>query len=88
MAFAFEKLLVYQKALDFADKVCTHTEYFERGYGFLVDQLNRAALSISANTAEGNGRFTKADRRNFFGIAAGPSRNAFPCSSWPVAEVC
>ena len=65
MAFAFEKLLVYQKAVDFADKVCTHTEYFKRGYGFLVDQLNRAALSISANTAEGNGRFTKADRRNF-----------------------
>jgi hypothetical protein len=58
VAFDFEKLLVYQKALDFADQVCTHTERFQRGYGFLVDQLNRAALSISANIAEGNGRFT------------------------------
>ncbi|WP_010583714.1 four helix bundle protein, partial [Schlesneria paludicola] len=69
MAFAFEKLLVYQKAVDFADSICQHTEAFPRGYGFLSDQLNRAALSIAANIAEGNGRFTKPDRRNFFGIA-------------------
>ena len=27
--------------------------------------------SIAANIAEGNGRFTKADRRNFFAIARG-----------------
>ena len=49
VAFSFEKLLVYQKAIDFADRVCTHSERFPRGYGFLVDQLNRAALSIAAN---------------------------------------
>jgi hypothetical protein len=50
----FEKLLVYQKAVDFADQVCTRTEQFARGYGILVDQLDRAALPISANLAEGN----------------------------------
>ena len=71
MTFQFEKLLVYQKSINFADEVCTATEQFPRGYGFLVDQLNRAALSISANIAEGNGRFTKADRKNFFIIARG-----------------
>jgi hypothetical protein len=71
MAFSFEKLLVYQKAVDFADIICDQTEQFERGYGFLADQLNRAALSISNNIAEGNGRFTKADRRHFFGISRG-----------------
>jgi hypothetical protein len=69
MAFAFEKLLVYQKAVDFADQVCARSESFPRGYGFLSDQLNRASLSIAANIAEGNGRFTKPDRKNFFGIA-------------------
>jgi four helix bundle protein len=62
MAFTFEKLIVYQKAIDFADRVCQHTEQFPRGYGFLVDQLNRAALSIATNIAEGNVRFTKPDR--------------------------
>lgn len=58
MAFAFEKLEVYQKAVSFADRVCQATDAFSRGYGFLSDQLNRAALSIAANIAEGNRRFT------------------------------
>lgn len=62
MAFAFEKLQVYQKSVIFADNICTMTKDFPRGYYFLGDQLNRAALSISANIAEGNGRFTKPDR--------------------------
>ncbi len=78
MAFSFEKLLVYQKAVDFADAICSATESFPRGYGFLVDQLNRASLSIAANIAEGNGRFTKADRRNFFGIARGSVQECVP----------
>ena len=76
--FQFEKLLVYQKSLDFADEVCSATEQFNRGYGFLVDQLNRAALSISANIAEGNGRFTQADRKNFFIIARGSVQECVP----------
>jgi four helix bundle protein len=78
MPFAFEKLLVYQNAIDFANAVCTATRDFPRGYYFLVDQLNRAALSIAANIAEGNGRFTKADRRNFFGIARGSVQECMP----------
>lgn len=69
MSFTFEKLLVYQKAIDFADHVCQLTESFPSRYNFLVDQLNRASLSIAANIAEGNGRFTVPDRRNFFDIA-------------------
>lgn len=78
MPFAFEKLHVYQKAITFADQVCTLTRSFPRGYFFLADQLNRAALSIAANIAEGNGRFTKADRRNFFGIARGSVQECVP----------
>jgi four helix bundle protein len=78
MAFAFEKLVVYQKSVDFADEFCSQTEQFPRGYGFLVGQLNRAALSIAANNAEGNGRFTIPDRRNFFGIAPGSVQECVP----------
>ena len=78
MPFTFEKLHVYQKAVTFADEACTLTRTFPRGYFFLADQLNRAALSIAANIAEGNGRFTKADRRNFFGIARGSVQECVP----------
>lgn len=78
MAFMFERLEVYQKAVDFADEVVALTEGFPRGYGFLVDQLNRAALSIATNLAEGNGRFTKPDRRNFFTIARGSAQECIP----------
>ncbi|MFM7865392.1 MAG: four helix bundle protein [Planctomycetaceae bacterium] len=78
MAFAFEKLGVCQKSVDFADQICLRSENFARGYGFLADQLNRSALSISANIAEGNGRFTKPDRKNFFGIARGSVQECVP----------
>jgi four helix bundle protein len=78
MSFAFERFLVYQKSVDFADAICSTTEEFQRGYGFLVDQLNRAALSISSNIAEGNGRFTVPDRKHFFGIARGSVQECVP----------
>src|SRR5208283_4262491 len=78
MAFMFEKLEVYRKAVDFADEIAALTESFPRGYGFLVDQLNRAALSIATNLAEGNGRFTKPDRKNFFTMARGSVQECVP----------
>lgn len=83
MAFLFEKLDVYRKAVDFADKICELTKDFPKGTYYLADQLNRASLSISANIAEGNGRYHKADRINFFRIARG---SAFECV--PILEIC
>ena len=78
MAFMFENLEVYQKSVKFADQIMALTEGFPKGYGFLADQLNRATLSIAANIAEGNGRFTKADRKNFFTIARGSVQECVP----------
>ncbi len=78
MGFLFENLDVYQKAVDLADQVTTLTATFPRGYYFLADQLNRASLSIATNLAEGNGRFTKADRKNFFVIARGSAQECVP----------
>ena len=78
MPFAFEKLIVDQKSVTFADAACSLTKDFPRGYFFLADQLNRAALSIAANIAEGNGRFTKPDRKHFFGIARGSVQECVP----------
>ena len=78
MPFAFEKLIVYQKALDLADRVFSVTCEFPRGYYFLRDQLNRAVVSISTNIAEGNERFTAKDRKYFFGIARGSVQECVP----------
>ena len=78
MSFMFEKLDVYQKAVDFADQSASITEQFPRRYGYLSDQLNRAALSIATNIAEGNGRFTTPDRKHFFIIARGSAQECVP----------
>lgn len=71
MSFMFENLEIYQKAVNFADNTISLTRNVPYRYYFLTDQLNRAALSIATNIAEGNGRFTKADKKNFFIIARG-----------------
>jgi four helix bundle protein len=76
--FLFEKLEVYQKALAFAERVSNLTTDFPRGSWYVADQLNRASLSISLNIAEGNGRWTEADRKNFFGIARGSVHECVP----------
>ncbi len=78
MAFMFENLEVYQKAVDLAEQIISLTEQFPKGFYFLTDQLNRASLSISLNIAEGNGRFTKNDRKHFFIIARGSTQECIP----------
>jgi four helix bundle protein len=78
MSFMFEKLEVYQKAVTLADQIAESTQGFQRGFGFLSDQLNRAALSVATNLAEGNGRFTKSDRKHFFIIARGSTQEFVP----------
>jgi len=79
----FEKLDVYQKALDLADTITKLTSEFPKGTYYLVDQLNRAALSVPLNIAEGNGRWHKAERKNFFWIARGSCHECVP-----ILEIC
>jgi four helix bundle protein len=84
MSFMFEKLEVYHRAIDLAEKIDGVTEGFAgKGNYHLVDQLRRASVSISLNIAEGNGRWHVRDRRNFFWIARG---SAFECV--PLVELC
>jgi four helix bundle protein len=65
MAFDFEKLEVYQKALEVVDAAYDVARSFpaHERYG-LGDQLRRAAISIPLNIAEGSGR-TKRDFHHF-----------------------
>jgi four helix bundle protein len=54
--FNFEKLLVYQKSLDFIDKVYDITDKFPISEKFnITDQFRRAATSIALNIGEGSG---------------------------------
>ena len=70
--FNFEKLDVWQKAIDFANLVYNETRAFpaEERFG-LTNQLRKAAVSISSNIAEGSSRSSKSDFARFLEIAAG-----------------
>ena len=70
--FNFEKLDVWQKAIDFADLVYTVTREFppEERFG-LTNQMRRAAVSISSNIAEGTSRTSRSDYSRFIEIASG-----------------
>ncbi|MBN2613474.1 MAG: four helix bundle protein [Bacteroidales bacterium] len=73
--FDFEKLEVYGKSkLLNADISALLAEI--KTDKVVHDQLRRASFSIMLNIAEGSGRFTKADKKNFYVIARG---SVFEC---------
>ncbi len=65
-------LIVWQKAVDFVVTIYDLTKGFPREemYG-LISQIRRAATSIPANIAEGQGRRLKGEYQNFLGNARG-----------------
>ncbi len=79
MAFMFENLNVYQKAVDLAEQISNLTDNFPRGNYYIVDQINRAALSIPLNIAEGNGKFTGNDKKISFLSPGVPRMSACLC---------
>ena len=66
--FDFERLDVYKKAKIFNAGIRAFIKT-RRLDSTTNDQLRRAAFSVVLNLAEGSGRFSKPDRRNFFIIA-------------------
>ena len=67
--FDFQKLAVYQKALQFNQEITPVLSQVKDKT--INDQLKRAALSIVLNISEGTSRFSKADRKRFFIISRG-----------------
>lgn len=68
--FRFEKLEVWQKAVEFAEGVYEASRGFPCDERFgLTSQMRRAAVSISSNIAEGSGRFSDKDFAHFVEIA-------------------
>lgn len=74
-----ETLLVWQRSIDFASKVCSHILPFlppEEKWS-LTHQLRRSVQSIPANLAEGYGRFYYQDSIRFCYIARGSLEESF-----------
>jgi four helix bundle protein len=70
--FRFEKLEVWQKAVDFAHDIYDATRRFPDDERFgLTSQMRRAAVSVSSNIAEGTGRTSNKDFTHCIGIAYG-----------------
>jgi len=65
------KTRIYRSSLDLVELAQVAINQLPSGYGFLADQLRRAAASVTLNFAEGSGKRTARDRQKFFDIAKG-----------------
>ena len=70
----FRELIVWQRAMELARNIYSLTRSFpyteQKG---IISQLQRAAVSIAANIAEGAGRKTPKDFAHFLEISLGSS---------------
>ena len=67
----FSQTKIYRKTMDLIDLSQIVLRDLPLGYGFLAEQLRRAASSIPLNFAEGYGKRTPKEQRRFFMIARG-----------------
>jgi four helix bundle protein len=68
----FKELRIWNESMELAKAVFIHTKQFpkEERYG-LVQQINKCVVSVPSNIAEGAGRNTKKDFKQFIAIALG-----------------
>ncbi|MDX9785204.1 MAG: four helix bundle protein [Desulfobacterales bacterium] len=73
MAFAFEELHVYRKAIDFSVSVINTIDLYEtpRKHYRLIEQLESASTSVALNISEGKGRYSTKEIKHFLFIARG-----------------
>ena len=70
MPFKFEKLIVWQKAVDLSDIVNQVTKGFPKDEVYvLTSQMKRAADSVSLNIAEGSTGQSNPEFNRFLGVA-------------------
>ena len=85
--FDFERLDVYNKAIEFVNSAFKAVNRFSRGVQFsLGDQFRRAALSICNNIAEGSGKNTGGAKRQSYRIALDSARECIPVISIALAQ--
>jgi four helix bundle protein len=83
--FDHEKLDVYQESIAFCGWVGDLLSDIT-GKAAAKDQLDRASTSLPLNIAEGNGKFSDADRSRFLEIARGSALECAACLDVLVAR--
>jgi len=77
--FDFERLDVYQKAMELMIAIFRITRSLSREYRYsLADQLRRAGLSILNNLAEGSGKLSKKEKAQFYKTSLNSARECIP----------
>lgn len=68
----YKELKVWQKSIELTKEVYRLTSTFpsKEQYG-LISQMNRSSVSVPSNIAEGAGRNSKGEFKQFLGVAAG-----------------
>lgn len=69
---SYKELVVWQKAMELVKRIFNLTGKFPKSelYG-LVSQMRRASVAIPSNIAEGYGRRSRKEYRQFYSIAYG-----------------
>ncbi|MCC5846070.1 MAG: four helix bundle protein [Verrucomicrobia bacterium] len=84
-SFDHEKLDVYRMAIDFVTWVDELMDELPKNLA-VTNQLDRASTSIPLNIAEGNGKYTEADRCRYFDIARGSALECAACLDVLIAK--
>lgn len=73
MEFAFKELKVWQRSVEFADRILGLIENLLTGkkHFRIIEQVESSVVSICNNIAEGKGRFSKKEYIHFLYIARG-----------------
>jgi four helix bundle protein len=84
-SFDHEKLLAYQRAIQFVAWASQLLENLPAKLA-VCDQLDRASTSVPLNIAEGNARHTAPDRCRYFDSAPGSALESAACLDVLVAK--
>lgn len=76
--FSHEKLIVYNRSLEFIEFVETFLSRFKDKLN-VYDQIDRSSTSIPLNIAEGTGKFTSKDKNRYYDIARGSAVESAAC---------
>jgi four helix bundle protein len=72
MVQSYRNLVVWNKAMELVTEIYRMTQGFPKEELFgLTSQIRRAAVSVPSNIAEGKGRLSKGEFRQFLGNARG-----------------